>query len=136
MLAYGGKGAGERPGAGAEGCLVVLLVLIFAGVVIAAYAADRVWKARTQIRRLHKMNDRLAAAAARADRQQEQLVAREQASAELTAFIPAIGRPPSSLPVPDGGTGRPAPAAAAEQLPSPKLSAEPLRPDELADTLL
>lgn len=116
---------------------MVLLVLIFAGVVIAAYAADRVWKARTQIRRLHKMNDRLSAAAARADRQHEQLAAREQASAELTAFMPAINRPPSSLPaVPDRGKGRRAPSSAAEQLPSPRLSAEPLRPDELADTLL
>jgi hypothetical protein len=117
---------------------VVLLVLIFAGVVVVAYAADRVWKARTQIRRLHNMSDRLTAAAARADRQHEQLVARQQASAELTAFMPAINRPPGSLPVPDGGTGskerRASPAA--QQLPSPKLSAEPVRPDELADTLL
>ncbi|HEY1639379.1 MAG TPA: hypothetical protein VGG35_01715 [Streptosporangiaceae bacterium] len=116
---------------------MVLLVLILAGVVIAVYAADRVWKARTQIRRLHKMNDRLAAATARADRQQVQLAAREQASAELTAFIPAISRPPSSLPaVPGRRKGRRAPSSAGEQLPSPKLSAEPLRPDELADTLL
>jgi hypothetical protein len=115
---------------------VVLLVLIFAGVVIAAYAADRVWKARTQIRRLHKMNNRLGAATARADRQQEQLVAREQASAELTAFIPAINRPPGSLPGVPGGKSRRPPSSAAEQLPSPKLSAEPLHPDELADTLL
>jgi hypothetical protein len=114
---------GGRAGARAEGCLVVLLVLIFAGVVVAAYAADRVWKARTQIRRLRKMNDRLAAASARAHRQHEQFAAREQASAELPG-------------VPASGQGRREPSPEAGPLPSPKLSAEPLRPDELADTLL
>jgi len=161
---------------------VVLLVLIFVGVVVVAYAADRVWKARAQFRRLHTMNSRLAEATARAERQHEQVEAREKASAELTAFMPAINRPPSSLPgMPArrkahkaGGRDRSAtpasrpdnrpaadraprrPAAAApkqsqppEQAqspeqpastplpePSPKLSAEPMRPDQLEDTLL
>jgi hypothetical protein len=78
--------------------MVVLLVLSLVGVVVVAYAVDRVWKARAQVRRLHKMNDRLTAATARADEQQEERAVEAEKSGALTSFMPAINRPPSSLP--------------------------------------
>jgi hypothetical protein len=85
-----------------------LLIVVFVGAVLVLYAADRVLKARKQTRRLRRMNDRLAAATARADERQEQSQAADQASAELTSFMPAIKQPP--LIVPGGaahGTARP-----------------------------
>lgn len=66
------------------GCVAVALVL---------YAADRALKARAQVRRLRAMSDRLAAAAVKADQQQEQRQAADQASAALTSVMPAINRP-------------------------------------------
>jgi hypothetical protein len=66
------------------GCVTVALVL---------YAADRAMKARAQARRLRTMTDRLAAATARADEEQEQRQAADQASAEPTSVMPAINHP-------------------------------------------
>jgi type II secretory pathway pseudopilin PulG len=82
------------------GLLLVGVVVL----VIALYLAERFLKARSQARRLHEMNDRLAAATARVDQQQAQKRAKEKASAALTNVMPAINRPPLSLPgaEPDG----------------------------------
>jgi hypothetical protein len=66
------------------GCITAALVL---------YAADRAMKARAQVRRLRAMSGRLAAATSRADEQQEQRQAADQASAALTSVMPAINHP-------------------------------------------
>jgi hypothetical protein len=78
--------------------VVGLFVLGLAGALAALYTADRLIKARAQVRRLRRMSDRLAAATARSDKQQAQRQAAERAGAELTSFMPAIGRPPLTLP--------------------------------------
>jgi hypothetical protein len=88
--------------------VAVLLVIGFVGAVLVLYAGDRVLKARAQTRRLRRMNDRLTAVTARADEQQEQSQAADQASAELTSFMPAIKQPPLTVPGGSGhGTARP-----------------------------
>jgi hypothetical protein len=66
------------------GCVTVALVL---------YATDRALKARARVRRRRAMTDRLAAATARADEQQEQRQAADQASTTLTSVMPAINHP-------------------------------------------
>jgi hypothetical protein len=71
---------------------VVLGVIL----VIAAYAADRMMKARTQTRRLRRMNERLNAAAVKTERQQAQRQASNAAGAAMTSVIPAIKRPPAT----------------------------------------
>jgi len=68
------------------------------GAVLVLYAADRVLKTRAQVRRLRSMSDRLAAATARAEEQEEQRQVAERASEELTSVLPAIKRPPLSVP--------------------------------------
>ena len=75
-----------------------LLILAFVGVLLVLYTADRLVKARRQTRRLHRMSERLTAATTRADEQQEQRQAADQASAELTSFMPAIKQPPLTVP--------------------------------------
>lgn len=90
--------------------MVILVVACLAGAVLVLYAADRVVKARAQVRRLRTMSDRLAAATARADERQEQRQATAQASAALTSVMPAIKRPPLTLPgVPPHGAARETP---------------------------
>jgi hypothetical protein len=74
--------------------VVVLLVVVVVGVVPVLYAMDRLIKARAQTRRLRNMTDRLSAATARAEEQQEKQQAVARASAELTSVMPAIKRPP------------------------------------------
>jgi hypothetical protein len=76
------------------GLLLVGVVVL----VVALYLAERFLKARAQARRRHEMNDRLAAATARVDEQQAQNRAKDKASAALTNVMPAINRPPLSLP--------------------------------------
>jgi hypothetical protein len=78
--------------------VVGLFIVGLIGAVLVLYAADRILKARAQARRLRTMHDRLAAAAARSEEQQEQRQAAAQASAALTSVIPAIKRPPLTLP--------------------------------------
>jgi hypothetical protein len=86
----------------------VLLLIGIVGVILALYAADRLVKARARTRRRRTMSDRLTAVTVRADEQQEQRQAAEQAGAELTSFMPAIQRPPADLPgVPPHGPVRP-----------------------------
>ena len=71
-------------------------------VALALYAVDRAVKARAQVRRRRAITDRLAAATARADEEQEQRQAADQASVALTSVMPAIKRPP----FPAARTGR------------------------------
>jgi hypothetical protein len=73
--------------------LIGVLVLL-----IALYLAERLLKARAKARRLQDMNDRLGAVAARVDKQQAQKRERAQAREALTNVMPAINRPPLSLP--------------------------------------
>ncbi len=78
-----------------------MAALLIVGVVVALvllYTADRVRKARSRARLLHAMNDRLTVAAAQIDREQERRQAVARASAELTSVMPAIKRPPLTLP--------------------------------------
>ena len=76
------------------GLLLVGVVVL----VIALYLAERFLKARAQARRRHEMNDRLSAATARVDEQQAQKRSQAQAREALTNVMPAIKRPPLSLP--------------------------------------
>jgi len=88
--------------------LIGVLVLV-----IALYLAERFLKARAQARRLQDMNHRLGAVTARVDEQQAQKRARAQAREALTNVMPAINRPPLSLP---GVPARPKPSC---ERPSP-----------------
>jgi hypothetical protein len=77
-----------------------VLVLGILAAVFLCYAADRVVKARVRARRLRRMSERLAVAAARAEQQQAARAAEAEASAALTSVLPAIKRPPLTLPEP------------------------------------
>jgi hypothetical protein len=88
--------------------VVGLLIAGFIGTPLALYAADRALKARSQARRMRMMRHRLAAATVRAEEQQAQRQAADQASTALTSVMPAIERPPLTLPgVPPRDTARP-----------------------------
>jgi hypothetical protein len=85
------------------GAVVVLLVVL--------YLAERVIKARSRARRLQSMSDRLVAVTTRVDQQQEERRTQARASAALTSVMPAIKRPPLSLPgVEPPGAARPKPS--------------------------
>jgi hypothetical protein len=100
------------------GAFVVLLVLL--------YLAERVVKARARARRLQSAGDRLVAAAARVDQQQEEQRAQARDSAALTSVMPAIKRPPLSLPgVAAKGGARPKPPC--ERAGQPDHGARPAR---------
>ena len=71
---------------------------------ILLYATDRVLKAFTRARRYRAMSERLDAATARTEVQQEQRKTAAAASAALTSVMPAINRPPLTIP---GLTGQP-----------------------------
>ena len=96
-----------------------LFALAGFGALALLYVADRALKARAQARRLRRMNKRLDAATARAEEQQARRQAVITASKELTSVIPAIKRPPATLPGlkshsparPGHGGGRRAPAS-------------------------
>jgi hypothetical protein len=76
------------------GLLIVGIVIV----ALALYGVDRAITARTQVRRLRTMSDRLDAATVRAEKQHEKHQAAERASAALTSVMPAIDRPPLTLP--------------------------------------
>jgi hypothetical protein len=78
--------------------VIGLVIGGFIGVVLVLYAADRALKARAQVRRLRSMSDRLAAATTRTEQQEEQRQAAARASEELTFVLPAIRRPPLTVP--------------------------------------
>jgi hypothetical protein len=68
-----------------------LVVGGFIGVVIVLYAADRIVKARAQVRRLRSMSERLATATARAEEQHQQRQAEERRSSGRRSLCPACG---------------------------------------------
>jgi 3-polyprenyl-4-hydroxybenzoate decarboxylase len=78
--------------------MIVLLIVGLAGAAGVLYALDRLLKARSYARRRRAMSVRLAAATVRAEEQHEQRQAGARASAELTSVMPAIERPPLTLP--------------------------------------
>ncbi len=78
--------------------MIGLVIGGFIGMVLVLYAADRALKARAQVRRLRSMSDRLAAATARAEQQEERRQAVARASEQLTSVLPAIKRPPLTVP--------------------------------------
>ncbi len=78
--------------------MAALLIVGVIVVLVLLYTADRVRKARSRARRLHAMNDRLTVAAAQIDQEQDRRRAVARASAELTSVMPAIKRPPLTLP--------------------------------------
>jgi hypothetical protein len=75
-----------------------LLIVVVVVAVPVLYAADRIIKAHARARRLTAMSERLTAATKRADKQHERKQEVARASAELTSVMPAISRPPLSLP--------------------------------------
>ncbi len=90
--------------------MIVLLIVGVVGAVVLLYLADRIIKARARVRHLREMSNRLAAVTERVEKQQEQRQAAVKASAELTSVMPAINRPPLTLPgVPPPGAARPKP---------------------------
>jgi hypothetical protein len=88
------------------------------GVMIVLYAADRIIKAWAQVGRLRSMSQRLAAASARAEQQHQQRQADERASQALTSVLPAIKRPPLTVPGMRGHTAA-RPTRTGRQCPAP-----------------
>jgi type II secretory pathway pseudopilin PulG len=89
--------------------VIALLIAGFVGAIVAGWAADLVLRARARARRLRVMGERLAAATARAEQQHQRRQAAAHASRELTSVIPAIKRPPLTVPgVPPRGAQSPA----------------------------
>jgi hypothetical protein len=78
--------------------MAFLLIAALIAAMILLYVTDRVLKARARARRYRAMSERLDAAAARTDIQQEQRKTAAAASAALTSVMPAINRPPLTLP--------------------------------------
>jgi hypothetical protein len=90
--------------------MIYLLIAGVVAVLVLLALAERVLKAKARARRLQEVGDRLVAVAARVDKQQEARHAEVQASAALTSVMPAIKRPPLSLPgLPAHGAARPKP---------------------------
>jgi hypothetical protein len=83
--------------------MTFLLIAAIIAAMILLYATDRVLKVFARGRRYRAMSERLDAAAARTEAQQEQRKTAAAASAALTSVMPAIKRPPLTIP----GTGRP-----------------------------
>ena len=97
-----------------------LLIVVVAAVALVLYAVDRARKLRARARQMAGMNDRLDVAAAKIDEEQLRKRARVRASAELTSVMPAIKRPPLTIPGMGGpGAGADEESAAAAQAPPP-----------------
>ena len=111
-----------------------LLIVVVAVVVLLLYATDRARKLRARARQMAAMNERLDMAAAKVDHEQQQKRAVVRASAELTSVLPAIRRPPLTLPgVPGPGAGPDEEAAPeAEPAPAPAADAEEAAQDGAA----
>jgi hypothetical protein len=91
--------------------LAVLLGII--GAIFVLYGAERLVKARAQVRRRRVMSVRLDRAARRAEHQQASREAEAEASVALTSLLPAIQRPPLTVP----GAAEPAPGDGEDQHP-------------------
>jgi hypothetical protein len=90
--------------------MIYLLIAGVVAVLVLLALAERVLKARARARRLQEVGNRLVAAATRVDEQQEARRAEARASAALTSVMPAIKRPPLSLPgLAAHGAARPEP---------------------------
>ena len=92
-----------------------LLVLVVVAGVVLLYAVERARKLRARARQMSAMNERLDVAAAKVDEQRERRQARVRASAELTSVLPAIRRPPLTLPGVPGSAAGPAGEPAAPE---------------------
>ena len=102
---------------GRDGFVAGLLIVGIVIVALALYGVDRAIKARTQVRRLRSMSDRLDAATVRADKQHRKRQAADRASAALTSVMPAIERPPLTLPGTPSHEAAAGPAASHEAAP-------------------
>jgi len=78
--------------------MTFLLIAAMIAAMILLSGTDRVLKVRARARRYRAMSERLDAATARTDIQQEQRKTAAAASAALTSVMPAINRPPLTLP--------------------------------------
>ena len=78
--------------------MTFLLIAAAVAAMILLYATDRILKALARGRRYRVMSERLDAVAARSEVQQEQRKTAAAASIALTSVIPAINRPPLTLP--------------------------------------
>jgi hypothetical protein len=78
--------------------MTFLLIAAVVAAMILLYATDRILKAWAQVRRYRVMSERLDAAAARSEVQQEQRKTAAAASTALTSVMAAINRPPLTLP--------------------------------------
>ena len=88
--------------------MAVLLLAGFAGALLVLFAVDRAVKALARARRRRTMRTRLAAATVRAEEQQQHRQASVRASKALTSVIPAIQRPPLTIPgLPPRAAARP-----------------------------
>ncbi|HEY2575591.1 MAG TPA: hypothetical protein VGI74_04725 [Streptosporangiaceae bacterium] len=88
--------------------MAALLLAGFAGALLVLFTADHVVKALTRARRRRAMRARLAAATVRAEEQQVHRRASVRASKALTSVIPAIQRPPLTIPgLPPRAAARP-----------------------------
>ena len=91
-----------------------LLIVVVVAAALVLYAIDRARKLRARARQMAGMNDRLEAAAEKIDEEQRRKRARVRASAELTSVMPAIKRPPLTIP----GMAGHGPEAAEEAAPA------------------
>jgi hypothetical protein len=96
--------------------MTFLLIAAIVAAMILLYATDRLLKALTRGRRYRAMSERLDAAAVRSEAQQEQRKTAAVQSAELTSVMPAINRPPLTLP----GVTRPPRPAVSDTRPRPR----------------
>jgi type II secretory pathway pseudopilin PulG len=80
--------------------MTFLLIAAMIAAMILLYATDRLLKALARARRYRAMSERLDAAAARSEAQQEQRKTAAAAGGALTSVMPAINRPPLTLPGP------------------------------------
>jgi Flp pilus assembly protein TadB len=96
--------------------MTFLLIAAVVAAMILLYGTDRLLKALNRARRYRAMSERLEAAAERSEAQQEQRKTAAAQSAALTSVMPAINRPPLTLP----GMIRPPRPAAADTRPRPR----------------
>ena len=120
--------------------MTFLLIAAAVAAMILLYATDRLLKAFTRVRRYRVMSERLDAVAVRSEVQQEQRKTAATASTALTSVMPAISRPPLTLPgmtrqprrgtpsCPAHGGDRQAHGGEATAHPRPRSAERPSRP--------